>query len=313
MTGEHSGAVISIAAFAAVLLLVLAPAGPATRNAYAVAVGVPAPSWVLPGDYVEYNQTYTIGGLTASINVNETFLHASSAEMRLEGFDPRVPAGFPEPGLAGPYDTGNGPTMTIVFGNGTTSTQQGGFTTDLTAFIDQDLVAGMNATLDSVRVHALGNHTVQAWKVDEHVLYGFIAGQPGPPVNRSLLWFEKDTLMKIRASENYTDPSNHYIVSVETLEDTNIPQLRAALTGQETNSTLSTSALSSSTASGTAQSPSYPIGWAALTAVVVVTIVAVASYFARGRSPDPFAVPTGKTQARRVNLGRAPFGGRVRS
>jgi len=310
MVGKNSDIATSIAAL--LLLLVIASAGPAARSAHAIAVGASPPSWVIPGDYVEYNQTYTIDGLTASISINETFLKAANAEMHLEGFDPQVPPGFPEPGLVSPYDSYSDSAATIVFGNGTTRTlQNAGFSTDLTAFIDQDLVARTNATLDSVQVHALGDHTVQAWQVNETLLYAFIAGQVGPPTSptsHSYVWFEKNTLMKIRESQNYTDPSNNdYIVSVETLEDTNIPQLMAALTGQEMNSTQSTttsgiaqstqstSALSS-TASGIAQSPGYQLEWAVLAVVVVVTVAATASYFARGRHPDSIAASAGEAQ-----------------
>jgi len=304
MVGKNSSLATSIAAL--LLLLVIASAGPAARSAHAVAVGASPPSWVIPGDYVEYNQTYTIDGLTASISINETFLKAANAEMHLEGFNPQVPPGFPEPGLVAPYDSGNDSVVAIVFGNGTTRTQQNaGFTTDLTAFIDQDLVARTNATLDSVQVHALGDQMVQAWKVNETLLYTFIAGEvygPGTPTSHSYVWFEKNTLMKIRESENYTNPSNNdYIVSLATLEDTNIPQLTAALTGQEMNSTQSTKALSS-TASGIAQaqSPGYQLEWAVLAVAVVVTVAATASYFARGRHPDSIAASAGKAQIWKV-------------
>ncbi|MDA4133370.1 MAG: hypothetical protein OK454_09660, partial [Thaumarchaeota archaeon] len=154
-----------------------------------------------------------------------------------------------------------------------------------------------------VQVHAPGDYTVQAWKVDENLLYTFIAGAgqlgSGSPTNHSYLWFEKNTLLKIRASENYTDPNNNnYIVSVETLEDTNIPQLRAALTGQEMNSTQFTNTSSSSASSDATRPISYPLEWVALVAIVAVAVVvvAMASYFARRKNSESLEASVGNVE-----------------
>jgi hypothetical protein len=273
-----------------ILLVLLSTTGLAVRKGYAIATPPAAPSWLTAGDYIQYNLTYTIGELTASINVKDTVITNNGvADVHIEMFGPQIPNGFPEPGLVAPFDSGNQRVTTVITSSNSTTTIIGGsgFTTDLTMFVSQAWLAGLNATLQSVHVIDSRGATAQAWRVDENALYRFIGGAtalPGEPLNPSLVWFEKDTLMKVRESTNYTDPNNNYIVSIETLEGTNIPQLEAALTGQELSSTQSTSALSSSTSTGTAQSPSYPTDWAALVAVVVVTILAVAFYFIRGRN-----------------------------
>ncbi len=308
---ERSWTVV-ITSIAVLLILLLSSNRQAVREGYAVASPPPAPSWLLPGDYVEYNQTYTIGGLTASINVNDTVIGVNgAADMRIQRLGPQVPSGFSEPGLVTPYDSANESQQTTVvttFANGSrsTSVESGStFTTDLTMFVDQHLLTGTNATLVPLHVSGSGTPTVQAWKVDENVLYGFLGRPPEPPsfpVNPSLVWFEKDTLMKVRESTNYTDPNGNHIASVETIEDTNIPQLKSALTSQQSysysslsSSTSATASLSTST-SATAQSPGDNFEAAGVVAVVVVTVTAMASYFLRANHRPSLRADPDRTQ-----------------
>ena len=200
--------------------------------------------------------------------------------MRVERLSPRVPDGFPDPGLVALFDSGNfsRATTTISYANGTVRTQQGGstFTTDLTMFVTRDLLASTNATLETVHVGGSASPSVQAWRVDENTLDSFIGGIALPsntPVNARLVWFERDTLMKIRESTNYTDSSYGEVVSVETLEDTNMPQLKTSLTSQGSYSSQSSSLQSSSATSLAVQSPGYVFDAAALTAVIVTIAV----------------------------------------
>jgi len=290
MVGKHSGVeATSVASvFAVLLLLVLSAAGTGMKKSYAIASPPQPPSWLLPGEYIEYNQTYTIAGLTASINVKDTVLNVSgAADMRIERFGPQLPKGFPEPGLVATYDSANGSQVTTVVtsANGTVRTyaETGQtFTTDLTLFVTQSLLASTNATLESVRVRVSGGPNVQAWRVDETRLYSLIGGEPAQlitPVNPSLVWFEKNTLMKVRESTNYTDPSHNYVSSVETMEETNIPQLESALASQESSPSSSTTIVAS-------LSPGYELEAAVLVVVVVVAATAILSNFAKAKQRD---------------------------
>ncbi len=90
------------------LLLLVASSGIAVKKSYAIASPPQPPSWLQPGDYIVYNQTFTIKGLTASILVNDTILSVNGgADMRIQRYDPHMPAGFAEPGLVAPYDSKN--------------------------------------------------------------------------------------------------------------------------------------------------------------------------------------------------------------
>jgi hypothetical protein len=224
--------------------------------------------------------------------VKDTVLKATgTADMRIEGFGPHVPNGFPEPGMVSPFDTGNQSQVTTVIttsANGTRTITGGGsvFTTDLTMFVTDDLRVSTNATLDTVHVPDSGSPAVQAWKVDEHALsrlIGGVATPSGGPVDPSFIWFEKDTLMKVRASTNYTDSNHNYVVSVRTMEDTNIPQLKTALASQESYSTQSSSLSSSSTTTAIVEPPGSTLVAAALVVAVVVTVAVISSSYALQR------------------------------
>jgi uncharacterized membrane-anchored protein len=84
--------------------------------------------------------------------------------------------------------------------------------------------------------------------------------------------------MKVRESYNYTDPSNNYVVSVETMEDTNIPQLESAMAFQG-----SYSSISATTVTLTAQPPGYGLETAVLIVVAIVAVTAVMSNYVRLR------------------------------
>jgi hypothetical protein len=219
--------------FALLLLLTLSFAYGA-RKGLAIASPPQAPTWVQPGDYFEYNQTYSINGLTASILANETVLSippGGAADMQIQRYDPKVPAGFAEPGLVTPSDSGgNASTMTTVvsYPNGTTHTTinfGGGFTTDLTLFITPSLVSGTNASAVSLSVPGLGGTTIQAWRVNETRFDDFVDGPPFANRNPSLLWFERNSMVKVMESDNYTDPSGDVVVSLGKIIGTNVPQI----------------------------------------------------------------------------------------
>ncbi|MGH9919673.1 MAG: hypothetical protein ACRD6W_12520, partial [Nitrososphaerales archaeon] len=115
-------------ALAVVMILLLSFTGPAVRMSYAIASPPQAPPWLTPGDYIEYNQTYTIGGLMASINVKDTVLNVTNgaADMRIQLFGPQIPNGFPEPGLVAPSDSANDQNCGVIRTvNGTTTTSTG--------------------------------------------------------------------------------------------------------------------------------------------------------------------------------------------
>lgn len=298
MRASGSRVAVPISIIAVLLIMLVAMPRLTANKAYGIATPPMAPEWLSSGEYIEYNQTYSIEGLTASINVKDTVLaNNGAADLHIERFGPHIPKGFPEPGVVAPYDSANESQATIVvttFVNGTTrtTTEPGGsaFTTDLTMFADDHELAYTNKTLDSVSVPYMGSTAVQAWKVNESALYLYVGGapvSPSAPVIPSFVWFEKSTLMKIRESTNFTDPLNNYVVSIETIEDTNIPQLKSALMYQGSNSTQATGLPMSSSTSTTAQSPDNTFEEAALLAAFVVATVAVASYIARVTHRNP--------------------------
>lgn len=131
-------------------------------------------------------------------------------------------------------------------------------------FITPDLVSATTATLVPINLPGSSEYRIQAWKVDEPVLDTFVEGltiERSP--NPSLVWFEQSTLMKVRESNNETDSSGNYLVSVETVAKTNIPQLETVL-----SPTYSVTGSQIGTAQAAKQNPSNP-------AIVVVGVVAV--------------------------------------
>ena len=225
---------------AAVFLLALLTAAFAGMRAYAIANPPPAPAWVQAGDFVEYNQTYTYRSLTASVLVNETVLYVNSggaADMRIQRYEPIVPKGFPDSSLLGPapYDSQNQSNLVTAIGttNGTTSTSVESiepFVTDLTMFITPSLITETNATLVSMSIPALGGSPVQAWKVNADTLGNFVDGQPfvSSYSNPSFIWFEKNSLVKVRESGNDTYSNGYPVNGIETIAKTNMPQLESS-------------------------------------------------------------------------------------
>jgi len=264
------------------LLLLLTTSSAITVNeSYAIASPPQPPSWLQPGDYIVYNQTFTIKGLTASILVNDTILSVNGgADMRIQRYDPHIPAGFAEPGLVAPYDSKNesGAVTTVHTTNGTeftTVSTASVFTSDLTMFITPDLVSATNATLVPINLPGSSEYRIQAWKVDEPVLDTFVEGltiERSP--NPSLVWFEQSTLMKVRESNNETDSSGNYLVSIETIAETNIPQLQTALSS---NYVITGSQV------GTAQNPSNPTIVVGVVAILIAVASAGAAYYLKKR------------------------------
>src|SRR6267143_5427286 len=155
----------SLASIAILLIMMLLPDGLTISKAHAIVVGPSVPSWVLPGEYLEYNQSYAIGGLTASVNVKETFLN-SQANMRIQRFGPHLPAGFAMPGLVSPYDTADQPPSmlchTVSRSSSSSSVQcttegiQSG-SSDPTAFVDEHELAYAKATVVPLRLAGPGS------------------------------------------------------------------------------------------------------------------------------------------------------------
>jgi hypothetical protein len=251
---------VSVTTLAVLLIMVLSTAGLALRRGYAVALGPAVPSWVQPGDYIVYNQSYIIDGLTASMNVKDTFLSARG-DMRTEEFGAHVPQGFAMPKLASPFNSTGG--------------------ADLNMFIDRGGLTYTNATVVSLGVPGSGGSTVQAWRTDEVKLGIWVTGMrsSGAIVKSSFIWFEKDMLVKVREGANFTDLADgHYIVSAETMVDTNIPQLEPALTALGQYSVQSARSSSPSTTSVDAQSPGYAFGVTAWSAAAVVGLAVMAAF-----------------------------------
>jgi hypothetical protein len=277
-------AAASVTTLLALFIITASSIGLTSKKADGIVVGPGIPSWVLPGEYVEYIQTYVIDGLAASVNIKETFLNYGNAlGMSVQSMNSRVAPGFSMPGL-------------ILRNN------QSGDGTDPTVFVDSLELANMNASVVSLHIAGPTSPTIQAWKVNETRLnlwiYGMF-GESGAIVNSSFVWFEKDLSVKIRESTNYTIPVyGHYIISVEKLEDTNMPQLKPLLMSQgSTNSSRqeSTTVSASLATSAATQSTDYPLeGSAVLAAAVVTAMVATGFYFAR-RKHSADAAP-GRTQ-----------------
>jgi hypothetical protein len=285
---------VSAGTLAVLLIIVASPAGLTAKQAHGIVVPPATPSWVLPGQYVEYNQTYIIDGVTASVAIKDAFLN-SSGQMRIQKLDPHVAPGFSMADLVSPYDSNYQPQATVVStANGTrsTTTLPNVGSIDPSVFVDAPELEYTNPTVVSLHLSGPAGPAIQAWKVNETALNIWIYGMLGESkaiVNASFVWFDKDLSVKVRESTNYTNPVlHHHIVSVEKLEDTNIPQLESVL--MPLGSTTAASASASAT-SGAPQSTDA-LEWSALPAAIVVAIVATAFYFTRKKlSASSDAVP----------------------
>jgi hypothetical protein len=126
--------------------------------------------------------------------------------------------------------------------NGTTSTSTAAsnvFTTDLTMLIEEHLINVTHPNLESIMV--MGS-SVQSWKVDERAIHRVTVGMPDRPGTNqtapAFLWFEKATLLKVRESYNYTDTNGYAVVSVLTLESTNIKSPSSVVSSTSSSSSL---------------------------------------------------------------------------
>src|SRR5438445_2692593 len=183
----------SVTTLLALFIITVSSIGLTSKKADGIVLGPGSPSWVLPGEYVEYIQTYVIDGLTASVNIKETFLNYSNAfGMSVQSLNSRVAPGFSMPGL-------------ILRNN------QSGDGGDPTVFVDSLELANMNASVVSLHIAGPTSPTIQAWKVNETRLNFWIYGKfggSGAIVNSSFVWFEKDLSVRIRESTNYTNLVN---------------------------------------------------------------------------------------------------------
>ncbi|MCL4436323.1 MAG: hypothetical protein M1503_03035 [Thaumarchaeota archaeon] len=192
-----------------------------TANVSALGGGPPTPlrpEWIKAGDYVTYLESITTRGLTGTILMRVTIQDDSGVylnKMRIERFEPHIPPNFPSGfGLLDPDVAEN--------------TMDGTFMT-----LDEK-VATYNPEIELV--HGLNNKTYEAYRLTGDQL-------DFPPCTdcNLIVWYEKNTLIKVRQLQWHHDENGMNVTTEQIIEDSNIQGLASA-SSTSNNATLTTPA-----------------------------------------------------------------------